>query len=118
MPPTVAEVLFDLISANGWKGAKAWRKQADEIAPTIVGGSRKHGGPDLGPTRARKAWASLGVDGKGIWNSAPDPEFCGNAEADNPYGSEAAGLSRRVAVLRKQDRLLPPSWQRISPACG
>ena len=77
MPPTVAEVLFDLISANGWKGAKAWRKQADEIAPTIVGGSRKHGGPDLGPTRARKAWASLGVDGKGIWNSAPDPEFVG-----------------------------------------
>src|SRR5215469_12214771 len=40
------------MAANGWKGAKAWRKRANEIAPTIVGGSKKHGGPALGPTRA------------------------------------------------------------------
>jgi DNA (cytosine-5)-methyltransferase 1 len=77
LPPTVGEVLYDLMAANGWKRAKEWAKKADEIAPTIVGGSRKHGGPDLGPTRARKAWASLGVDGLGIANSAPDPDFAG-----------------------------------------
>jgi len=77
MPPTVGEVLFDLMSESGWKGAKEWRKRANEIAPTIVGGSRRHGGPDLGPTRARMAWASLGVDGKGIWDSAPGPDFVG-----------------------------------------
>jgi DNA (cytosine-5)-methyltransferase 1 len=77
LPPTVGEVLHDLMGANGWKGAREWRKRADEIAPTIVGGSHKHGGPDLGPTRARKAWASLGVDGLGIWNSAPGPDFVG-----------------------------------------
>jgi DNA (cytosine-5)-methyltransferase 1 len=77
MPPTVGEVLFDLMSESGWKGAKEWRKTANEIAPTIVGGSRRHGGPDLGPTRARMAWASLGVDGKGIWDSAPGPDFVG-----------------------------------------
>jgi DNA (cytosine-5)-methyltransferase 1 len=74
---TVGELLYDLMAANGWKGAKAWRKRADEIAPTVVGGSLKHGGPDLGPTRARKAWASLGVDGLGIANDAPAFDFVG-----------------------------------------
>ena len=60
LPRTVGETLYDLMAANGWRGAKKWAEGADEIAPTVVGGSRKHGGPDLGPTRARKAWASLG----------------------------------------------------------
>jgi DNA (cytosine-5)-methyltransferase 1 len=54
-----------------------WRQQADNIAPTIVGGSKKHGGPDLGPTRAKRAWASLGVDGMGIANEPPEPDFVG-----------------------------------------
>ncbi|MCF6285211.1 MAG: DNA cytosine methyltransferase, partial [Candidatus Hydrogenedentes bacterium] len=40
-------------------------------------GSKKHGGPDLGPTRARKAWASLGVNGISIGNEAPDRDFVG-----------------------------------------
>lgn len=77
-PKTVGETLFDLMAANRWPGAASWAKQADEIAPTIVGGSHKHGGPDLGPTRARKAWAALGVDGLGIANEAPGPEFAGS----------------------------------------
>jgi len=76
-PKTVGETLYDLMAKNGWKGAKAWARQANDIAPTIVGGSHKHGGPDLGPTRARKAWASLGVDGLGIANDAPGPDFVG-----------------------------------------
>jgi DNA (cytosine-5)-methyltransferase 1 len=29
----------------------------------------------LGPTRARREWAKLGVDGLGIANAAPGPEF-------------------------------------------
>lgn len=70
-PKTVGETLFDLMAADGWKGAHAWAKKANEIAPTIVGGSHKHGGPDLGPTRARKAWATLGVDGLGVANEPP-----------------------------------------------
>ena len=74
-PKTVGEVLYDLIAANGWSRARAWSKAADEIAPTIVGGSHKHGGPDLGPTRARRAWATLGVDGLGLANEAPSRDF-------------------------------------------
>lgn len=75
--PTVGETLCDLMSQNGWKGAKKWAERADRIAPTLVGGSKKHGGPDLGPTRAKNAWAELGVDGKGIANEAPEQDFDG-----------------------------------------
>lgn len=62
-PRTVGEALFDLMAANGWRGAEAWRDRANTIAPTLVGGSKKHGGPDLGPARAKAAWQRLGVNG-------------------------------------------------------
>ena len=75
--PTVGETLYDLMKANGWRNAKKWATEANRIAPTLVGGSKKHGGPDLGPTRARKAWAELGVDGCGIANDAPAEDFEG-----------------------------------------
>jgi len=74
---TVGESLQDLMSANGWEGASEWARQANDIAPTLVGGSKKHGGPDLGPTRAKKAWASLGVDGHTIAQEAPPKGFVG-----------------------------------------
>lgn len=76
-PPTVGETLKDLMAANGWLGAARWAEQANDIAPTIVGGSKKHGGPDLGPTRARQAWANLGVEGRTIAEVAPDCDFVG-----------------------------------------
>lgn len=76
-PPTVGDTLYDLMAANGWQGADEWRQRADEIAPTIVGGSKKHGGPDLGPSRAKLAWASLGVNGHTIADHAPASDFCG-----------------------------------------
>ena len=71
-PPTVGEALADLMGARGWPGASYWARRANRIAPTIVGGSKKHGGGDLGPTRAKRAWAELGVDGLGIADAAPD----------------------------------------------
>jgi DNA (cytosine-5)-methyltransferase 1 len=74
---TVGETLVDLMAANGWEGAFQWAANANEIAPTLVGGSKKHGGADLGPTRARKAWASLGVEGKSLGNEAPPKGFTG-----------------------------------------
>lgn len=72
---TVGTKLVDLMGANGWLGAEAWAAKACGIAPTIVGGSIKHGGPDLGPTRAKKQWRELGVDGLGIADAAPDAQF-------------------------------------------
>ena len=35
--PTVGKVLYDLMKEKGWKGAKQWAKNANTIAPTIVG---------------------------------------------------------------------------------
>lgn len=69
---TVGDALHDLMAADGWTYAGAWRGAANDIGPTLVGGSKKHGGADLGPTRAKAAWARLAVDGRGIADSAPD----------------------------------------------
>ena len=69
---TVGSALRDLMASNGWTGADAWANKADSIAPTIVGGSKKHGGADLGPTRAKRAWAAIGVDGLGVADEAPN----------------------------------------------
>jgi DNA (cytosine-5)-methyltransferase 1 len=96
-PKTVGETLFDLMASKGWKGAKAWAAQANEIAPTLVGGSHKHGGPDLGPTRARKAWAALGVDGLGIANDVP--------------GSEFVGMPRLTVRMAARIQGFPDDWQ-------
>jgi DNA (cytosine-5)-methyltransferase 1 len=70
-PQTVGETLFGLMAADGWRGAEGWAKRASDIAPTIVGGSKKHGGPDLGPTRAKRAWREMGVDALGIADAPP-----------------------------------------------
>ncbi|HCO02049.1 MAG TPA: DNA (cytosine-5-)-methyltransferase [Actinobacteria bacterium] len=75
--PTVGQLLFDEMVSRGWRGAAAWSRRANSIAPTLVGGSKLHGGPDLGPTRARRAWAELGVDGRGLANEPPVPDFFG-----------------------------------------
>lgn len=72
---TVADAIGDLMLAFGWLGGEKWLERAAGIAPTIVGGSKKHGGPDLGPTRAKRQWADLGVDGHGIANEAPSIDF-------------------------------------------
>ena len=58
--PTVGETLYDLMAQNGWPSAKQWAANANRIAP-----------------RARNAWAELGVDGRGIANEAPAPDFEG-----------------------------------------
>ena len=74
---TVGEVLYDLVASNGWNGAEEWAALANKPAPAIVGGSKKHGGPDLGPVRARRAWALMGVDGGGIADEPPKPGHTG-----------------------------------------
>ncbi|MDE4176484.1 DNA cytosine methyltransferase [Phaeobacter sp. PT47_59] len=91
-PPTVGETLRDLMAARGWRGADDWASKADEIAPTIVGGSKKHGGPDLGPTRARRAWATLGVEGRTIAPEAPDPFHNGMPRLTVPMVARIQGF--------------------------
>ncbi len=40
-PITVGQSIGDLMSEQGWKNAAPWIQQADRVAPTIVGGSKK-----------------------------------------------------------------------------
>lgn len=94
---TVGGLLEDLMKANGWKGAAEWVETANRIGPTLVGGSKKHGGPDLGPTRAKKAWAELGVDGKGLANEAPERNF--------------RGMPRLTARMTARLQGFPDEWQ-------
>ncbi len=70
-PPSVGELLYEEMASSGWENVDNWKLQANNIAPTIVGGSKKHGGADLGPTRAKQSWAILGVDGKGLADAPP-----------------------------------------------
>ncbi len=112
---TVGDVLYDLMIEKGWKNAKAWRNSAQSIAPTIVGGSKKHGGADLGPTRARKAWASLGVDGLGIADEAPEKGFEGVPRLTNKMVARIQGFpsswsffGRKTAVYRQIGNAFPP----------
>ena len=78
-PVSVGEALYDLMASKGWSGADAWKDKANTIAPTLVGGSKKHGGPDLGPTRAKRQWKELGVNAHRVGNDdeIPDSNFKG-----------------------------------------
>lgn len=96
-PPTVGRALYSLMASKGWRGAKAWKNKADSIAPTIVGGSKKHGGPDLGPTRAKKAWESLSVNGHTV--------------ADEPPGPDYVGMPRLTVPMVGLLQGFPPDWR-------
>jgi len=114
-PPTVGQLLFEEMARNGWEGAMTWMKQADGIAPTLVGGSKKHGGPDLGPTRAREAWSKLGVDGLGIADDAPQKGFIGMPRLTvkmtalvQGFPSEWIFTGRKTNAYRQVGNAFPP----------
>jgi DNA (cytosine-5)-methyltransferase 1 len=87
------------MASRGWCGAKQWAKDANSIGPTVVGGSKKHGGPDLGPTRARRQWAQLRVEGVSIANEAPDPSFAPD------------GMPRLTVQMVARIQGFPDTWQ-------
>jgi DNA (cytosine-5)-methyltransferase 1 len=115
--PTVGEALCDLMAERGWPGAARWVARASKIAPTIVGGSKKHGGPDLGPTRARQQWAELGVNGIGIADFAPDDQFpmdeapkltVGMAARLQGFSESWKICGRKTAAYRQVGNAFPP----------
>lgn len=113
--PTVGETLKMLMASNGWEEANSWAEKANTIAPTVVGGSKKHGGPDLGPVRARKAWALLGVDGTGVANDAPGKNFEGMPKLTKEMIARIQGFpenwtfgKKKTAACRMIGNAFPP----------
>ena len=98
-PPTVGDALHVMMAEDGWTGAGAWARKANGIGPTLVGGSRKHGGPDLGPTRAREAWGKLGVDGRGL------------ADAPPPADAPVDHMPRLTLPMAAAIQGFPPDWK-------
>ena len=112
---TVGDALFKEVASNGWTKAEQWALKAAMIAPTIVGGSKKHGGPDLGPTRAKKAWLEFDVDGKGIGNAPPNPDHEGPIRLTNRMVASLQGfpddwhfVGGKTAVYRQIGNAFPP----------
>ncbi|MFC4495935.1 DNA cytosine methyltransferase [Streptomyces ovatisporus] len=132
---TVAEALADSMRARfgstskGKAAFKRWYEKAQTgIAPTLVGGSKKHGGADLGPSRAKAAWRKLGVDAMGVANEPgdmkdPERDLYGRDKQGNVIGpkltvSQAAIIQgfpegweftgRKTAAYRQVGNAFPP----------
>jgi DNA (cytosine-5)-methyltransferase 1 len=113
--PNVGDVLHDLMAENGWHGVDTWAQTAKGVAPTIVGGSKKHGGPDLGPTRARAKWREMGVNGSSIADAAPEPDFVGLPRLTTRMVARLQGFpddwhftGRKTAAYRQIGNAFPP----------
>lgn len=122
-PVSVAEALKDTMreryeefGAQGIKRFDEWLDEAEEqadkvggnggIAPTLVGGSKKHGGADLGPSRAKAAWDKLGISGMGVANAK---EICREkvSEDRDLFGPGGPMLTVKQAAIIQG---FPPDW--------
>lgn len=96
---TVGKFLHPFMAEHGWPGAEGWSRLASGLAPTIVGGSARHGGADLGPSRSKDIWYSLGVDARGVADLPPD--------TSTPVRSSPKLTNRMVAALQG----FPEDWK-------
>lgn len=111
-PPSVGSVLYEKMRAGGWLLAERWREIANGIAPTLVGGSKKHGGADLGPTRAKRAWAALGVDGHGLANQSPSSSFDGMPKLTLEMAALVQGFPEDWRIIGKKT----PAYRQVGNA--
>ncbi|MFF1438318.1 DNA cytosine methyltransferase [Streptomyces sp. NPDC058295] len=109
--PTVSErvsvgrALRRSMGARGWPEADAWADQALAVAPTLVGGSDNRGGPDLGPSGTKRAWARMGVNGGAFADDVPGPDYAWLRSDDT---AQMVKLTvDQAAVLQS----FPPEWR-------
>ncbi|MGW4226221.1 DNA cytosine methyltransferase [Streptomyces bauhiniae] len=72
---SVGEALAPSMRSRGWRDADRWAAQATGPAPTLVGGSKTHGGPDFGPSGTKARWRRMGVYTKSFGNEPPAADF-------------------------------------------
>ncbi|MFD7873787.1 DNA cytosine methyltransferase [Streptomyces sp. NPDC059766] len=104
-PVTVGAALGPSMAARGWPDAARWAAQADQPAPTLVGGSKNRGGADLGPSRAKEKWATMGVNAHTVGDEVPGPDFVWDPEL---------GRDHMVKLTVEQAALVqsfPATWQ-------
>jgi DNA (cytosine-5)-methyltransferase 1 len=104
-PRTVGAALAQSMATRGWPDAARWAAQADQPAPTLVGGSKNRGGADLGPTGAKRKWATMGVNAHTVGNEVPGPDFVWDPRL---------GRDNMVKITIEQAALLqgfPGSWE-------
>lgn len=104
-PTTVGVALGPSMASRGWQDAARWAAQADRPAPTLVGGSKNRGGADLGPTGAKRKWATMGVNAHTVGDRVPGPDF---------VWDPGLGRDNMVRITAEQAALLqafPESWE-------
>lgn len=116
--PSVGEALLESMQDLGLPRAVEWAAGASGVAPTLVGGSKKHGGADLGPTRAKQQWRErFGVDGLGVRDEGHryDPDFTGmprltvqQAALIQGFPPEWRFSGRKTASYRQVGNAFPP----------
>lgn len=113
LAPTVGEALYEMMSSNGWPGVDSWKQHANNIAPTLVGGSKKHGGPDLGPTRSKKQWHSLGVNAHRVGNvdEIPGPNFKGVLLRDGTIREGTENMPLLTVPMAAVIQGFPQYWE-------
>ena len=111
-PKSIGDLLYEEMAKLGWEGVNEWKKKANKIAPTLVGGSKKHGGADLGPTRAREAWSKLGINGGGLADSPPINGFEGNPKLTLQMTALVQGFSKEWKFAGKKT----PAYRQVGNA--
>ncbi|MGW4036409.1 DNA cytosine methyltransferase [Streptomyces sp. NPDC004778] len=105
---TMAKRFAEIDDPRAAEALKEWQGKASKgVAPTLVGGSKKHGGADLGPTRAKKAWASLGVCGLGVANDSEEMKKQESYERDLFSAAGPKLTVEQAAIIQG----FPPSWK-------
>ncbi|MFT9666491.1 DNA cytosine methyltransferase [Streptomyces rhizosphaericola] len=105
---TMASRFAEADDPRAEEALEEWRRKASKgVAPTLVGGSKKHGGADLGPTRAKKAWAALGVCGLGVANDPEEMKRQGSHERDLFAAAGPKLTVEQAAIIQG----FPPTWK-------
>ncbi|MEV6111051.1 DNA cytosine methyltransferase [Streptomyces sp. NPDC052109] len=102
---SVGEALAPSMRSRGWPDADRWAAQATSVAPTLVGGSKTHGGADFGPRGTKAKWRRMGVYTKSSGNEPPGRDF----KWDPSLGDD--GLVRITVAQTAILQGFPESWE-------